>query len=405
MSDDNPLVSNLVEIIERYGGVEEANRRAREARRIENLLEKIERRNPSYLKNIEWLMKVRDEGAFITMRDYRRKVLGERVEEFKFDESHAITLEISACNFFPWLIKEAEKAIAQQDLMPARYIHTRSMKEQEEDGDIPAFEAAMQVIGASHVQTLDTKGSMPGPDGMPLNVHIGGPETIAGYFGGVGMPNRCPLKWVEELLYYYTEYGVREFLNVNMGTVLLGYWLYKLGLDVEFKISVFLGHDNPYSCFLTLMTALLFSRDDGTTSLTGFNLSNSVDDETILLVDYVRKGLGFEERTRIEHHITETYKGMVRQPYDRLDQLLRLAGRVGNFSAKHEGAFPDVESKKERPSDVLDYFLSKEEILERGLMPLLTADYLDKHDAVNRTARALTMKGVAVVAARNLHGA
>ena len=403
LNEDNPLVSKLMEIVEKYGGVEEINRRAQEARRIEVLMEKLEKRNPSYLRDVEWLIKQRDRRAFITIPEYRRKVLGEKANSIEFDESSAVTLEISACNFFPWLIEEARKALAQQDLMPARYIRTRSMREQVEDGDILAFTAAMSLIGASYVQTLDTKGTMRGSDGQPLNIHLGGPETLAGYFGGVGMPNECALRWADELLHYYTEYGIQEVLNINMGTVLLGFWLYKLGIDVKFKISVFLGHDNPYSCFLTLMAAALFSREDGSTPLAGFNLSNSVNDETIRLTAYIRKSLGFEDAVRIEHHITETYKGIVRQPYNRLDQLLRIAPQVRNLSAKHEGALPDIEAKREHPSDILDYFLSKEEILRQGLMPKLLANYLDKHDAVNRTAKALTERGIAVIAAWNLH--
>ena len=39
----------------------------------------------------------------------------------------------------------------------------------------------------------------------------------------------------------------------------------------------------------------------------------------------------------------------------------------------------------------------------QGLMPALLRNYLDKHDAVNRTARALTKAGIPVVAARALH--
>ena len=38
-----------------------------------------------------------------------------------------------------------------------------------------------------------------------------------------------------------------------------------------------------------------------------------------------------------------------------------------------------------------------------SLMPLLEQNYLDKHDALNSTARALTQRGLAFVAARNLH--
>ena len=124
--------------------------------------------------------------------------------------------------------------------MPGRFIRVRKMKEQEKDnGDIIAFAAAMQVMGATYVETLDTKGT----DGS--NVHLGGPETITGYFGGIGAPNDYALRWIDEFLYYYTTYGINEVLNTNPGTVMLGYVLYKLGVDIRFKISVFMGNDNP----------------------------------------------------------------------------------------------------------------------------------------------------------------
>jgi hypothetical protein len=41
--------------------------------------------------------------------------------------------------------------------------------------------------------------------------------------------------------------------------------------------------------------------------------------------------------------------------------------------------------------------------MEKGLMPKLLANYLDKHDAVNRTAKALTERGLTFTAAQNLH--
>lgn len=403
MREDNPLVNELLKIVEKYGGVDEINRRAREASKLESLMERLRERNPSFAKDLDWLIEQRDKGSFISVSDYRRKILGEKADSMSFDETFAVTLEISGCNFFPWFIEECKKAIAEQSLMPARYIRVRSMKEQVEDGDILAFSAAMQVIGASYVQALDTKGTMPGPDGKPINVHLGGPETITGYFGGVGVPNEYALRWVDELLYYYTEYGIPQVLNVNTGTVMLGYWLHKLGINIEFKISVYLGNDNPYACFWTLMTAKLFSREDGTTPLIGFNLSNSVNNETIELSAYIRKAFGFEDIVRIEHHIVETYKSIVIQPYNRLNELLEIADHVKNVSAKHEGAFPEIEAKREHPSDILEYFIPKKEIIEKGLMPKLLINYLDKHDSVNRTARALTEKGLTFIAAQNLH--
>jgi hypothetical protein len=403
LREDNPLVNGLLKIVEKYGGVDEINRKAREARELENLMARLREKSSAFVKDLEWLIEQRSKDAFISIQDYRKKILGGKADSITFDESFAVTLEISACNFFPWLIEEAKRAIAQQDLMPGRFIRVRFMKEQVEDDEILAFAAAMQIIGSSYVETLDTKGTMPGSDGLPVNVHLGGPETITGYFGGVGVPNEHALEWVDEFLHYYTEYGIRQVLNVNLGSVMLGYWLYKLGIDIEFKISVFMGNDNPFSCFWTLMTAKLFSRDDGTSPLIGFNLSNSVNNETIELSAYVRKAFGLEDIVRVEHHIVETCKSIVRQPYDRLDELLEIAGHVKNLSAKHEGGIPEIEATREHPSDILDYFLPKKDILEKGLMPELTANYLDKHDSLNRTAKALTERGLTFIAARNLH--
>jgi DNA-binding phage protein len=400
---DNSLVNRVLEIIEKHGGVEQINRKAREARKLENLLKRLENKNSPYLNDLKWLIKQRDQEAFIRIAEYRRKILGEKADITKFDDSFAVTLEISACNFFPWIIEEAKQAIARQDLMPARYIRVRDMKEQVEDDDILASASAMQIMGASFVQTLDKKGTMLGPNGQPVNVHLGGPETITGYFGGVGMPNECALEWIDEFLHYYTNYGIQQVLNVNSGTVLLGYWLHKLGIDLEFKISVYLGYDNPYSCLWKLMTAKLFCRDDGKTPLIGFNLSNSVNNTTIELVANIRKAFGFEDIVRIEHHIVETSKSIVRQPYDRLNELLEIADHVKNISAKHEGGIPQVEKTREHPSDILEYFIPKKEIMERGLMPQLLRNYLDKHDAVNRTAEALTKRGLTFIAAPSLH--
>jgi len=401
---DNPLVDDLLKVVDKYGGVGEINRKADECGKLENLTKRLEKKRSPFLKDLEWLSKQRDKKTFISMSDYRRKVLGKEADSTKFDESFAVTLEISAFNFFPWLIEEAKRSIAKQELMPSRYIRVRSMKEQVEDDDVVAFAAAMQLIGASYVQTLDTKGTLPGSNGKPINVHLGGPDTITGYFGGVGEPNEYALKWVEEYLHYYTEYGLRQVLNTNMGTVLLGYLMRKLGINVEFKISVFLGTDNPYSILWTLLAAKLLSADDGSTPLIGFNLSNSVSNRTIELAAYIRKTLGFEDMIRIEHHITEAYKSIVRQPYDRTGELVELADHVKNIGAKHEGGIPEIEKTRAHPSDILDYFMAKRDIVEKGLMPALLENYLDKHEAVNRTAEVLTKHGLSVIVAQNLHG-
>jgi len=282
--------------------------------------------------------------------------------------------------------------------MPGRFIRVRRMAEQVNDrGDTLAVAAAMRIVGASYVETLDTKGT----DGS--NVHLGGPETITGYFGGIGEPNDYPLRWIEEYLGYFTRYGIRQVLNVNPGTVLAAYFLHKLGVDCEFKISVFMGNDNPFSVLWTLLTARLFARPDGSTSLIGFNFSNSVNADTIRECDRIRAALGLAAQVRFEHHITETYKSIVRQPYLRRAELVEVARTVANISAKHEGGDPEVEASREHPSDDLDYFLSKQDIETRGLMDSLLGNYLDKHQALNRTAEALVRAGIGVVAAPLLH--
>jgi len=403
LQKDNPLVDGVLRVVDKYGGVSEINRRAEEASKIDNLISRLEKKKSRFVKDLDWLRRQRGKEAFISISEYRKKILGRKISSMKFDDSFAVTLEISAFNFFPWLIEEAKKSIANGELMPSRYIRVRSMKEQVEDDDVLAFAAAMQIMGASYVQTLDTKGTMPGSDGKPVNVHLGGADTITGYFGGVGNPNQYSLEWVDEFLYYYTEYGLPQVLNTNPGTILLGYWLRKLGINIEFKISVFVGNDNPYSILWTMMTAKLFSREDGSTPLIGFNLSNSVDNRTIELSAYIRKAFGFEDIVRFEHHITEAYKSIVRQPYDRTAELIQLADHVRNISAKHEGGMPQTEETREHPSDILDYFIPKKDVTEKGLMPKLLLNYLDKHDAANHTAKVLTQHGLTFIAAQNLH--
>ncbi len=265
----NETVTGLLQVVERYGGPKEINRKAAEAGKLETLMARLAKAKSPYVKDLEWLIAQRDQNAFVALPDYVRQVKGAPAE---LNRKNAVTLEISALQYFPWLIAEARHCIQQRELMPGRFIRVRRMAEQETDnGDIMATAAAMQIIGASYVETLDTKGT----DGS--NVHLGGPDTITGYFGGIGQPNDYPLKWADEFLKYYTTYGIRQVLNINPGTVLVGYLMHRLGIDNEFKISVFMGNDNPFAVLWTLIGARLFARADGRTSLIGFNLSNSAE--------------------------------------------------------------------------------------------------------------------------------
>jgi hypothetical protein len=397
LDPDSRIVNDFLATVAKYGTPQEINAKADEARKLTNLFKKVEERAPEYIKDLQWLMQQRDSGAFVPITEYRKRVVGDRFEKIQFKDDFAVTLEVSALQYFPWIRPMAEKAIRERSLIPGRFIAVRKMKESEADGDLPAIIAALEIMGASFVETLDTKGT----DGS--NIHLNGPATITGYFGGVGEPNHYPLKWVDEFLYYYTNYGLREVLNINPGTVLAGYLLYRLGINIEFKISVFMGNDNPFAALWMLMGAKLFSRDDGSSPLIGFNWSNSVNNESIEITAQFRKGLGFEDIVRFEHHITETWKSIVRQPYDRRDELIVLADHVPNISAKHEGGDPEVDSARTHPSDILDYFRDKTEVIASGDWDALQQNFMDKVDACNHSARALTEHGLSFIAANKLH--
>ncbi len=385
--------ADFLDVVEKYGAPEEINAKAEEAGRLPNLEAAVAKVRPEYLADLNWLKEQVEKQSFIRIADYRKKI----TDRTDFNETNPVTMEISSCQYFPWLMDIARRAVENGEIMPARFIRVRNMKEQEADGDLPAFAAAMKIIGASYVEQLDTRGS----DGA--NIHLGGMDTIIGYYGGVGEPNHYALKWLDEFLHYYTTYGVRQILNVNNGTVLLAYMLHRLGIDIEFKISVTLGNDNPYAALWTLLTAALFTRPDGSTPLAGFNWSNSVHAGTIENAAELRKALNLETQVRFEHHVTETWKGLVIQPYDRREEVLGLAQTVPNISAKHEGGEVEVERSRARPSEIQDYYRTKAEIIESGEWEALRLNFLDKFDSMNITARALTERGLSFLAAKNLH--
>lgn len=397
LDPNSKVIQSFLEVVAKYGTPEAINRRHLESRKLENLLRLVKDTNSAYVKDLEWLVRQCRNGRFASIEAYRRKVLGPSAASRHFVDRYPVTLEVSALQYFPWIRPMIECAIEEQTLVPGRFIAVRKMKESQADGDLPAIVAAMDIIGASFVETLDTKGT----DGS--NPHLGGPETITGYFGGIGQPNEHALQWLDEFLYYYTNYGVQHVLNFNAGTILLGFLLYRLGVNIQFKISVFFGSDNPYHALWIMLAAKLFSRDDGTSPLIGFNWSNSISNETMELSAEFRRALGFENVVRFEHHITETWKSIIKQPYNRRAELVQIADHVANISAKHEGGDPEIEASLAHPSDLLDYFREKQEVLESGDWDALQLNFMKKVEACNRTAWALTEKGLSFVAAQNLH--
>jgi hypothetical protein len=397
LDPDEKVMNDFLAVVAKYGKPDEINFKHRESRKLDHLIKIVGERAPSHVKDLKWLMEQRDHGAFTSVAEYRNLVLGGRAKDTKFVDEFAVTLEVSALQYFPWIRPMCERAIENRTLVPGRFIAVRNMKESEVDGDLPAIVAALDIMGSSFVETLDTKGT----DGS--NPHLGGPATITGYFGGIGQPNEHALMWLDEFLYYYTNYGVQHVLNFNAGTILLAFLLYRLGVDIQFKISVFFGSDNPYHALWIMLAAKLFSRDDGTSPLIGFNWSNSINNQTMELTSQFRKALGFEDVVRFEHHIVETWKSIVIQPYDRRQELIDIAGHVANISAKHEGGDVEVEQTRAHPSDILDYFREKKEVIESGDWDNMQLNFMDKVDACNKSARALTEKGLSFIAATQLH--
>jgi len=58
---------------------------------------------------------------------------------------------------------------------------------------------------------------------------------------------------------------------------------------------------------------------------------------------------------------------------------------------------------RQHPSDILDYFRDKFEVIESGDWENLRLNFLDKFEAFFRTDSALTENGLSFIAAQNLH--
>ena len=72
MDPNNKIVNELLKVVEKYGGPDEINRKAKEAGNLEKLMSRLKEKNSPYVKDLEWLIEQRDKGAFITVDDYRK---------------------------------------------------------------------------------------------------------------------------------------------------------------------------------------------------------------------------------------------------------------------------------------------------------------------------------------------
>ena len=83
LDPDSRVVDDLLRVVARYGTPEEINRKAERARQLDYLLDRVRATEPAFLKELDWLSRQRDEGAFVSVADYRRKILGPEADTMK----------------------------------------------------------------------------------------------------------------------------------------------------------------------------------------------------------------------------------------------------------------------------------------------------------------------------------
>lgn len=60
LDPDMKIIQDLLEVVEKYGTPEEINAKAEEAGKLQNLLQKVEKGKPEFIKDLEWLQEQRD---------------------------------------------------------------------------------------------------------------------------------------------------------------------------------------------------------------------------------------------------------------------------------------------------------------------------------------------------------
>src|SRR4030067_2064271 len=103
LDPNSQVMKDFFAVVAKYGTPEEINRKHRASRKMENLFKKVQERNPDAIKDLNWLIEQRDRGAFISVADYRKKVLGKAAHQTKLKDRSEVTLEVSALQYFPWI--------------------------------------------------------------------------------------------------------------------------------------------------------------------------------------------------------------------------------------------------------------------------------------------------------------
>lgn len=126
---NSQVMKDFLAVVAKYGTPDEINKKHKENRKLEVLMQKVTARNPEYTKDLLWLIEQKDKGAFISVDAYRNKALGMQSKIMTFADASAVTLEVSALQYFPWIRPMCERAIHEGSLIPGRFIAVRKMKE------------------------------------------------------------------------------------------------------------------------------------------------------------------------------------------------------------------------------------------------------------------------------------
>ena len=98
---DNPLTDPLFAVIDKFGGPESINEQALAAGDPANLRDRLKEIDSPYLADLDWLAEQIDRKSFVDFADWCD---ARGVDPQQLNHQNAVTLEISALQFFPWLI-------------------------------------------------------------------------------------------------------------------------------------------------------------------------------------------------------------------------------------------------------------------------------------------------------------
>ena len=111
LDPDSRVMNAFIDVVSKYGTPEEINRKHLASRLLPNLLSKVRAANPDHLKDLDWLVAQSTNGGFVSVQDYRRGLLGTEADTRKFADDYAVTLEVSALQYFPWIRPMVERAL------------------------------------------------------------------------------------------------------------------------------------------------------------------------------------------------------------------------------------------------------------------------------------------------------